>query len=75
MPVEYDPESDEVRGTRSLRRSGNSVVVSLPPEVLRQAGFTDGDDVVVAAGFSGGEVVLRALETDESATDEATAES
>ncbi len=74
MPVDYDRDAGEARTDRTLRRSGNSVVVSLPPELLREAGFQQGDKVIVAAGFGGGEITLRAPESDERTTEEATAE-
>lgn len=59
MPVEFDSDEEEIRTRRPLRRSGNSVVVSLPPELLRAARFEVGDELIVAAGFGGGEIQLR----------------
>lgn len=70
MPVDYDTEAGEARADRTLRRSGNSVVVSLPPELLREAGFQQGDDVTVAAGFDRGEITLREPDHDDSTTDD-----
>ncbi|QHS17959.1 hypothetical protein GWK26_12810 [haloarchaeon 3A1-DGR] len=59
MPVEVNPEENEARCQRELRKSGNSIVVSLPPQLLEQAGFELGDEVLVAAGFEGGEISIR----------------
>jgi len=64
MPVDIDPEKDEASATRRLRKSGNSTVVSLPPELLRKAGFEEGDEIEVAAGFDGGEIELRKSDDD-----------
>lgn len=74
MPVDYDTEEGEARAGRTLRRSGNSVVVSLPPELLHEAGFQQGDEVTVAAGFGGGEITLRKSNPEAPPTDEAPAE-
>jgi len=74
MPVDYDREAGEARANRTLRQSGNSVVVSLPPELLHEAGLQQGDEVVVAAGFGGGEIELRKSNTGARSTDEASAE-
>jgi antitoxin component of MazEF toxin-antitoxin module len=34
---------------RKLRRVGNSLVVSLPPEAVSEAGFKEGTDVVITS--------------------------
>lgn len=65
MPVQVDTEKGEATAVRPLRKSGNSVVVSIPPELLHQAGFVVGDEVDVVAGFEGGEISLRRREGSE----------
>jgi hypothetical protein len=44
-----DDESQEAHplGIRSLRESGGSVVVTIPPKVLEAANMKSGDDVVL----------------------------
>jgi len=76
MPVEVDAEAQEAKATRRLRRSGNSVVVSIPPQLLRQAGFIEGDEVEVIAPFDGGSIELQnaAEESDDDTPAEATAQ-
>ncbi|MFB6079523.1 MAG: hypothetical protein ABEJ81_00750 [Haloferacaceae archaeon] len=46
-----DEQGEETRplGIRTLRRSGGSVVVTIPPEVLDLVDVDSGDDVVVRA--------------------------
>lgn len=73
MPVEVDTENEEFRIERGLRKSGNSVVVSLHPKLLEEADFELGDEVVVATGFNGGEITLKKpgpTDTDEATVDE-----
>lgn len=59
MSVEIDTEKGEVKKRRKLRRSGDSVVISLPPEVLQQAEAGEGDEVVVAVPFGSSIIELR----------------
>lgn len=59
MSVQIDSEKGEVREERTLRNSGDSVVVSIPPEVLDQAGLGEGDDVDVATAFGSSIIELR----------------
>jgi len=69
MSVNVDADNGEVRATRTVRRSGNSTVVVIPPEMLGAVGFDLGDDVDLVAGLESGEIVLRPAEkqpTDES---------
>lgn len=65
MSVEIDTENGEVLKRRALRRSGDSVVVSIPPEVLAQAGAHEGDEITVAVPFEGSTIELRKDEKEE----------
>jgi putative addiction module antidote len=47
---------------RKLFRSGNSTVVSLPPEVLEALRLDVGDEVVVTANVEDGHVVITPVE-------------
>jgi antitoxin component of MazEF toxin-antitoxin module len=57
MSVEFDPDSGEVTASRVIGRSGNSIVVRLPPQMLKTAGFGEGDDVELTAE-SGGRITI-----------------
>jgi antitoxin component of MazEF toxin-antitoxin module len=45
--VRVDPEDGTVAADRSVRPSGRSLVVTLPPQVLEAAGIKEGDDVEI----------------------------
>jgi antitoxin component of MazEF toxin-antitoxin module len=47
MGVSVDYDREEVSATRSVFKSGGSHVVSIPPEILKEAGFGPDDDVDV----------------------------
>jgi len=70
MSVNVDADNGEVRATRTVRQSGNSTVVVIPPEMLGAVGFELGDDIDLVAGLESKEIVLRAASegqpTDES---------
>lgn len=65
MPVKVDAEEGEISAVRTLRKSGNSVVVSVPPEVLEQAGMGRGDTVSIVAAFGGEEITVRKGDSDD----------
>jgi antitoxin component of MazEF toxin-antitoxin module len=44
--------------TRKLRKVGGSIMVPLPPEILQDAGLTEGDSVVIRS--SPGQVQIEA---------------
>ena len=58
MSVELDVETGELRAERPIRQSGNSLVVSLPLEMLRAAGFEPGETVFVTPGEDGESIRL-----------------
>lgn len=45
--VRVDPEDGTVAADRSVRHSGRSLVVTLPPQVLEAAGIEEGDAVEI----------------------------
>lgn len=59
MSVDVDTTKKELRAVRDLRRSGNSTVVSIPPEILRAASLQDGDAVDIVVSFDEQEINLR----------------
>lgn len=68
MRVDVDKTEQEIRGVRALRHSGNSTVLSIPPEVLQFAGLEQGDEVAIVTKFDGGSIELRPVH-DESSID------
>lgn len=70
MTVHVDPDDEESRTTRELRKSGNSIVVSIPPTILREAGFVVGEEVEIAAPFKGGVIEIREPRSDEEVSED-----
>jgi len=60
MSVTIDPDSKTARGSRALRESGNSVVLTIPPQILQQAGMESGDEVEMVAELGSGEISVQA---------------
>lgn len=60
MSVEVDDEREEVVANRTIRKSGGSYVVSLPPEILEAAGLDPDDDVAVSRSHGSETVEIRA---------------
>lgn len=55
-----DPDAGTIEVDRTLRAGGNSTVVSIPPELLAQAGIKKGDSVVLATEPGGsGRIEIR----------------
>ena len=57
--VEFDRDEGTMRATRTVRESGNSVIVTLPPQIVEGGDFDVGDDVVVSVDIDTGAVSLR----------------
>lgn len=64
--VEIDRENKKIRGTRTLRESGSSSVVTIPNEIIQAVGFENGDDIELEADMFGDEIRLRKVESDDS---------
>ena len=60
--VSYDRETDTFRGTRTLRDSGNSQILTIPPTLLEAVGFESGDEIELTASPDEGEIVLRKVD-------------
>ena len=65
MPAKVDTDREVTWDTRPLRKSGNSVVVSIPPELLKTAGLERGDTVELSAPFEGGRITVKEPDSDE----------
>lgn len=64
MPIDIDPDAEEMFDVRELRSSGDSVVLTLTPDIIRKAGVTAGDKVKIATPFSGEEITITLVEDD-----------
>lgn len=73
--VSVDPEDGTVSAIRSVRRSGNSVVVSIPLQVLEAAGLGEGDDVVIIGDMADGELRIKDVDRTDNDTDPQPADS
>ncbi|MDQ2052926.1 AbrB/MazE/SpoVT family DNA-binding domain-containing protein [Natronolimnohabitans sp. A-GB9] len=59
MSVDVDPNENKTRAERSIRKSGNSYVVSIPPEILQSAGISEGDKTILEADIGGETIEIR----------------
>lgn len=57
--VEIDANAGEVYGVRKLRRSGDSYVVSIPPEVLETSDLEPEQATEVVTSIEGGGILIR----------------
>lgn len=64
MSTEDDSAYAKVSFDRRIRPSGNSLVISIPPKVLRGAGLAEGDDIEVVAKADGS-IILSPAEGDD----------
>jgi hypothetical protein len=63
--VEFDRDEGIMRATRTVRESGNSVIVTLPPQIVEGANFEVGDDVNISVDIDTGVISVTRNETDE----------
>lgn len=74
MGAEIDPQSRTVRDTRALRASGDSVIITMPPEVIQMAGLDIGDEVRLTTDFGGeGRIVIEATDSGSTQDEDANA--
>ena len=60
--VQFNPEENTVTGARTLRISGGSTVLTIPPEVLDVLEWEDGDDLRLEADYEEGSLIIEATE-------------
>jgi len=60
--VDVDPDEEVMRATRKLRKSGGSIVVSIPPTMLQSVEFEEDDELLLEADWKGDEIRLRKVE-------------
>jgi antitoxin component of MazEF toxin-antitoxin module len=58
--VSVDPEDSTVSATRTIRSSGNSTVLTIPPQLLEAIGLEVSDEVRLVAHMDTGELVIKA---------------
>ena len=59
-PVTIDPEDSTVSATRTIRSSGNSTVLTIPPQLLEAIGLEVSDEARLVAHMDTGELVIKA---------------
>jgi len=69
MSVNVDAANGVVRATRTVRQSGNSTVVVIPPGMLGAVGFECGDDIDLVTDLGSEEIVLRPAAEEQSTDD------
>lgn len=63
--VRIDPDEMTVSATRSLRSAGNSLTLTIPPQVLDAIQAEKGDDIQLVAHMETGEIVCSKVEDSE----------
>lgn len=63
--VSVDPEAGTITASRILRQSGNSTVLTIPPQLLDGAGLEAGDSVKLVADMETGELTISEFEESE----------
>ena len=56
--VQFNPEENTVTGARTLRVSGGSTVLTIPPEMLDVLEWEEGDDLSLEANYEDGTLVI-----------------
>jgi antitoxin component of MazEF toxin-antitoxin module len=59
-PVTIDPEDSTVSATRTIRSSGNSTVLTIPPQLLEAIGLEVSDEARLVAHMDTGELAIKA---------------
>lgn len=67
--VDIDREDEVMRATRTVRRSGGSMVVTVPREMLENVGWEEGDDVILEAEMLGDQICIKELDAFEEVED------
>jgi len=57
--VSYDPDLNTFSATRRLRTSGNSKIITVPPQIAEAVKFEADDQIELIADIDDGEIVLR----------------
>lgn len=60
--VQFHPDDNIVAGVRTLRDSGGSTVLTIPPEILDVLEWDDGDDLRLEADYEDGNITVELSE-------------
>ena len=66
--VEIDRDELEITAERTVRKNGNSLAVSFPPEMLQGTGLAEDDEVRLVGDMEEGTIVVERIEDDEDET-------
>ena len=58
MSVDINPRTQTLTASRSLRPSGSSMVLTIPPEMVQSLDWAAGDDIELLADWGEGEITL-----------------
>lgn len=58
MSLKIKPEDTEITAQRTLRQSGTSTVITVPPELKQSLGWDHSDEVELTANWDTGELVI-----------------
>jgi len=64
VPIDIDPEAEEMFDEKRIRQSGDSVVITLNPRIMETAGFELGEEIRVTTPFGGGHITLEPTDHD-----------
>lgn len=68
--VVIDAEEGTVSATRKIRESGNSIVISIPPQVLEAAGLEPGDQADIVADMDEQTITFRRIDAREDSSED-----
>jgi len=63
--ADFDAESLTFTAERKLRESGNSIIITVPPDMADAIGAEADDHLEMVASIEDGEIVLRPTEDDD----------
>ena len=60
--IQFHPDDNTVTAVRTLRTSGGSTVLTVPPEILDILDWEDGDDLELEADYEDGKIIVELAE-------------
>ncbi|WBE14038.1 MazE superfamily protein [Saline Natrinema sp. J7-1 virus 1] len=65
MALDIDPNESTVKAQRAIRSSGNSNILSIPPQMMQLMDWEEDDELEMVGNWEEGEITLRKAGTDE----------
>jgi len=62
VSLKIKPEDTEITAQRTIRQSGTSTVITVPPELKQSLGWDHSDEVELTANWDTGELVITKVE-------------